>query len=51
MVAAYEDGTVSLFARTDTFFSRSVEGQGWTKLWNVKVHVESGTWFPLTLTH
>ena len=43
IVTAYEDGSVSLFSRTDTFFSRSVEDQGWTKLWDVKVHVESGT--------
>jgi len=41
IVTAYEDGSVSLFSRTDTYFSRSAEGQGWTKLWNVKVHVES----------
>ena len=43
LLAAFEDGHVTLFIRTDTFRSRSVEGVGWDMLWSVKVHVESGS--------
>lgn len=45
LLVGYEGGNVSLFARTDAFLDRSIEGQTWDALWNVKVHVESGTAF------
>jgi ASTRA-associated protein 1 len=44
LLAAFEDGHVALFARTDTFRSRSVEGMGWDTLWSIEVHVESGSY-------
>ncbi|KAF8312477.1 WD40 repeat-like protein [Clavulina sp. PMI_390] len=41
LLAAYEAGHVALFARTDAYLDRSVEGQTWDMLWTCKAHVES----------
>ena len=43
LLCAYEAGHVTLFARTDAFLDRSIEGKTWDALWSVKAHVESGT--------
>lgn len=42
LLSSYEAGHVTLFARTDTYLDRSVEGKSWDGLWTVKAHVESG---------
>jgi hypothetical protein len=42
LLASYEAGGATLFARTDTYLNRSVEGESWDALWTVKIHVESG---------
>lgn len=42
LLSAYEAGHVTLFARTDVYLDRSVEGKSWEALWTLKAHVESG---------
>jgi len=42
LLSTYEAGYVTLFARTDTFLDRSVEGKSWEALWSMKAHVEAG---------
>lgn len=43
LLSSYEAGHVTLFARTDSYLDRSIEGKSWDTLWSLKAHVESGT--------
>lgn len=46
LLSAYENGAVTCRAYTRTDKVVSVEGIGWSSLWSVRLHVESGTvWF------
>jgi ASTRA-associated protein 1 len=42
VLAAYEDGSVTLYGYTRDDKTTSVEGIGWDKVWETKLHVESG---------
>lgn len=45
LLCAYESGSVILWKYTRKEKVKSVQGAGWEMIWNVKLHVESGTWF------
>jgi hypothetical protein len=47
LLTAYEDGSVSLWARRGIRqpgdqFKKTVQGKGWEALWNRKLHIETG---------
>lgn len=42
LLAAYENGSVTLWQNTFVERDTSIEGRGWETVWNTKLHIESG---------